>query len=985
MAVRMNATTEAISLQDIGTMGKPSPHVQFLPPQPKPPKQQKSHWLAAKRILRSSKPHPHTASEKVPDYLPMYVPLSSGFESEETLARLLTEVSKRDDQIQQYLDERKCVDSFDYGSFDRSEEERDKFDEDDSSKPKEIPEDLAHFQDFVCQFFAFFLQTPYFCLDRRFSADRKWANVVHDMASSRSCPELLLFRRVMVDPRLIAGRVPEEDNLGYADNGVAINQLARFLDVAVVKFLGGVNEHTDPRSVAWALDYLTTLLQSLISSMNNLNSFGWYRAPHMRIRKGTAVGRVSMSYPLQPPLIINPPVVVVGTPPTSPHAFGASYQLPSPNTRDPVTGQHSPHLSPLAVQQVRAPVSGESSSSSSSNVSPATSSISLPAVKNSRSDCESREASSSGATPPGGRSRRTSRQEFPSNPPMLELPQSRSNRSSSSPIPKREKAQSDTAHQQCPSHPPPLHGILKTPLDIVVSPPRSPNASMSSRAAAGRQRRPTPAGPPPGLVLPGGGKANNFHSSPVSSPRRGSMNMIKEDHEEEEIAVGSEEQLEAKQQSAKQLPKDLGSDRQLSLATDIPLGSGNGSHSSALNSDREDLSHPDSTLSPDHSSRRRERVRSPSPHLGSISESEDNDGDVPIQFSCQLPGSDHATTPHRTLTPPLSPSSRDSSSLRSSLSPPPGSSTLRSLSPSSPPPPLISPKDMPRVDVGHELSTLTNAEGRISLLAILHAVSKLPSCKEVWSDEVSEKCFTLIQFCIDVGLPQKEESISQQGKKKGASGVASSLHERRKWLMKQEKTTERLPEKPWNEHGKFIIQFALSALIQCSTCSLVGCSSDGMCRLQKYMVPTASRASMYNKLIRNLKRISLHSPKVFREAVTSFAQPSSSSCQKLFSFLHVVLQYCMHSSGMGMGGPLTDTMVVGMAGAVVDRLASLDLSEDSIQEVCQLMLTKVIYCVVGESYTHTILHSHGASTRCCQKQTLGNFGNYELAISVLFP
>jgi len=953
MAIRMSATTEAISLQAMSTMGKPNPQVQFLPPPARPPKQQKSHWLAAKRLLRSSRPHPLSSCENVPDYFPTYSPLNSGFENEEALAGLFSEISKRDDQLQEYLDDqRKMADSCD----DHSGEERDKFDEEDCSKPREIPEGLVHFQDLVSQFLTFFLQTPYFCLEQRFSADVKWANVVHDLASSRCCPELSLFRRVNVDPKLIAGRIPEEDNLGYADNGVAINQLARFLDVAVVKFLGGVNEHTDPRSVAWALDYLNNLLQSLISSMNNLNSFGWYRAPHMRIRKGTAVGRVSLSYPLQPPLIFNPPVVVVGTPPTSPRvspvrSSGASLQLsipsslpqqlPSPNAsiRDPVTGQHSPNLSPLAVLQVRSPASGESSSSSSSSVSPSASS--------NRSKCDkAAESSSSGAAPAsssGGRSRRTSRQEFSSNLPILEPPLSRSNCSSSSPSPTREKAQPDPTLQQGHSHPP-LHGILKAPsVNSVVSPLRSPNAA---RPAADRQRRPTPAGPPPGLVIPRGGKANNNLSSPIFSPRQGSMNIIEED-EEGDNSTGSREEMECRQHSATstEFPKESGSEKQIhvtSVTVDVPLRHGSGNHApSALTSDRELLSHSVENLFSDCVwTEGRERVRSPSPRLDSESGSDNNEGDAHIQFSCHPPGHDQMRpAPHLIPPPPLSPPSlapsplfRDSSSLHSSLSPPPGSSVLHSLSPSPPPLP-ISSKDMPRVDVGHELSNLVNAEGRISLLAILHAISKLPSCKEVWSDEVSEKCFTLIQFCIDVGLPQKEEPMSQHGsRKKGSSSLAATLQERRRWLMKQEKTTERSPEKPWLEHGKCIVKFSLSALIQCSTCSMVGCSSaDGLCRLQKFVVPTSSRASMYNKLNRNLKRISLHSPKVFREAVISFAQPSSSSCQKLFSFLHVVLQYCTHSSGMG--GPFTDTVVVGVAGAVVDRLASLDLSENSIQEV----------------------------------------------------
>ncbi len=976
MAVRINSGAEVISLQTMGTLGKPAsaPHsVQFLPPQ-KPAKQQRSNWQVVKKLLRSSRPNPLANLERIPDYPPnSYLPLHSGFEDEETLAKVFSEITKRDDQLQEYLDAKKADALEISDSFDLTEEGRDKFGMDGTPEPKETPEDLAHYQDYVNQFLSFFLQSSFSHSERNFAGDPKWTEVVQCLASSRNCPDLTLFRRVAVDPKLIAGAVPEEDNIGYAGNGVAVNQLARFLDIAVVKFLSSVNEHTDSQSVTWALDYLINLLQSLISSMNSLNSFGWYAAPHMRIRKGTAVGRTSISYPLQAPIILHPPppVVVVGTPPTSPRASpernvrnsaaslsSAEASSLSPNARDPVTGQHSPSLSPLAIRHTAAlsPSTSPRESSFDMNF------LSRKDGQNGRSgQFESRAQESDGAmgkaaAGEGRRSRRTSRQEvkvFVKPPAKDDLSPPRSNRSASySPSPTTERA---------------LHGILKTPsLETVVSPPRSPNASQDKLSgasspknpASGRQRRPTPVGPPPGLILP---QSKVNHHSPGSSPRQSRMNIIEEGEDEDEHRTSSGSLQHSTASSENGSNSSLHRPPLNTTAMDFPhcqrhtFGSPRDLQvmRDRLSCDRvftREKSSPDryrDRISPD---RTRDDLCSPpstgSHRLGSISENEDDEFEVPLQLShppCgkrteQTSATNYDISQSASPTsPPLSSSvSPTPSPVHRSLSPPPvGVSTRGSYSVSPPP---QAPKKLPVVNEHHELRTLTNAEGRISLLAILHAIARLPNCKEVWSDEVSDRCYALIQFCIDIGLPPKGDSAAQRTKKKAASSssaVTGSLQDKRKRMVRQENMSEKLvSEKPWVEHGKYIVEFSLRALIQCSTCSLVGCSADGFCRLQKFVVPSTARSSMFSKLIRNLKRISLHSPKVFREAMVNFAKPSASSCRKLFSFLHVVLQYCMHMDGAQLGGPLTDVIVVGVAGVVVDRLAILDLSEESIQEVC---------------------------------------------------
>ena len=906
----------------------PSISKQFFPsPRSSRPK---LHWLTAKKVLHSSKNDDFVAI-RFPDYCPSHTPLHPSFTSEDSLSLLLHDVSQRDMELQECLEERPtasgdAVMDIKNESFDRGDEELDKFDEESegTSEQKRIPEELKHFQDFVNQFLSLFLQSDFsHCLkglSKRLDSDK----IIQHLAKTQSCPDVKLFCRVAMDPNLVAGDIPETNNLGYTDNGVPLNQLARFLDIAVLQFLSTVNEHTDTHALVWVLDYLNNLLLSLITSMNLLNSFGWYGAPHIRIRKGTTpMGRPSIMYPLHPPIIVNPslPVVVVeATPPNTPPSNPGMNPLASntvEKTRDPVTGQHSTSISPLTLSSV----------TSTGSEPDLTMSFTADQLRKGLESFDHDKVSPAENTVPGGagrksRTRRTSRQELNGIMKVASSPQLHAGSRGDTRSPTSSSISAHEGPRPTPSPQSPAR-VVST---ISQSPPTltsglsSTSPATYALGASSRKRKLTPAGPPPGYI-PG-------RSSPYGSrTRRGteSMNIIQEEKEKEEPDGVDMDGLGRTEQGR----------------CDVP-GGGNNVHNSTV-LDTNDLSerhglHPPGknihghwdqqiNLSPQKRETCSPSCATSAANMSTISDESErgkessstnlihthNDGNNHIQRLSSSSLSSHASSRTSLVSDTFSDGRSRSNS---TISPP-------------------APKHLAKVDIEHELSTFTNGEGRISLLAILNAVAKLPECNALWNEEVGEKCFSLIQHCIDIGLPQKDDT--QPSSKAKSAATTSTPQERKKRLVKQDKTTEfvTVPEKPWIVHGRFIAQFSVKALIQCSTCSLVGCSTDtSFCRLRQFDVSSsAQKSSMHNKLIRILKRINLHSPAIFRQAVIDFAHPSMSSCHKVFQFLHVVLQYCSHGTGEVHCNPLLDAVVVGVLGVVVDRLASLDVCEISIQEV----------------------------------------------------
>ncbi len=920
---------------------KPDHHIHKLatntdslssPPQAPKQSRKKALWPAVRNVLRSSPSrNVSVANIQVPDYCEDHVSIHSSFSDEESLAKLLAMIEHKDSELQDYLDASEARTTLEESV--ELNEGRDSFPFSSLNEPKKTPEDLRHFQDFVSSFISFFLRSKFTHSRRGLSPDIDPHDLIKTLATNRSCPSLRLFRRVAIDPNLVAATLPDEESCGYAENGVAVSQLARFMDISVLHFLSTINEHTDTTSILWALDYLMNLLHSLISSMNTLNSFGWYGAPHIRIRKATFMGgRKSMSYPLQPPMILNPPpvVVVMGTPPGTPPVLspvhvGTSLGMAADGARDPVTGQIPIHHQHPSLQ-VQSPLAHETRGGSHLS----THQISIP-------NRLGESPSSSSWEGDGGEAASSGREEI------------------------------TTTSKQRRNSRPELHGILKTSSDpSAPSPPRSPRSlphspssgspSSSSQhhhhhhnpaSPSKRTRKVTPhssGGVHPRAVFgsspPSMQSSGRLSSPPPPQQGFGSMESIREEGNEVledggvpgmdlEPLPGSSERLDGESLSSEHEEKGLVQMDPVERSyfenvceelemTPPPLSLNIHPTSPPLDVPSTSPGHQDHhphhrhhrQVSPLHSV-------SPAPVLDSILEENLNQGAsnaiVPDHNGRSL-----TSPPLRSYSPPVVDSERRG---------------LKAVSFSPPP----SPVGIPDVNIDLELETLINGEGRISLIAILHAIAKFPQSKDIWTEEVGQKCFSLIQLCMDVGLPpQKDDTLP---KKKPAP------YERRKKLVRQDNiacSTTKGPgagappveERAWKVHSKHVVEFSVNALIQCGTSSIVGCSADvNFCRLKQFSLASVKGYSVHGKLVHNMRRIQLHSPAIFRQALVKFAHPSFSSCRKLFHFLHVFLQYCVHSIQEVHFNQLLASTVSAVLGVVVDRMVALDITEPSIQEV----------------------------------------------------
>ena len=229
---------------------------------------------------------------------------------------------------------------------------------------------------------------------------------------------------------------------------------------------------------------------------------------------------------------------------------------------------------------------------------------------------------------------------------------------------------------------------------------------------------------------------------------------------------------------------------------------------------------------------------------------------------------------------------------------------------------------VPNMELKKELDMLYNAEGRISLVAILQAVSNLPQSADIWTERLGNKCFTLIQYCMDLGLTQ-------------ASRGDESMSTRRRKFQKQENIAFQAhgQEHPSRLHSKHIVHFATYALIHCATNLMVGCTHEsGSTCILFHKRLTTQKDAIHSKLVRHLKRIHLHSPQDFQQVMMNFA--SVSTFRKIFQYLHIVLQYC-HKPPAGNVDTLMLSIVSSVLRVVVDRLTQLDLSKPSLQNVSE--------------------------------------------------
>ena len=707
------------------------------------------------------------------------------------MSQLLREVQIKDSEFTQQL---QAIQAADRRSRRQTQSPGSEFDVEDPNYLKLVVE----YREFVESFISLFLQSKFISFSGGIEPSSDPHGIILTLVSSKKCPELVLFCRVLVNPTYIASDLPDSENPAVVRR-IPVNHLARFCDIAVLRFLSSVSEHTHSLAVVWALDYLTNLLNSLITSLNSLSAHGWYGAPPVRIKKGTTVTRHSATCP--PPGFVPPPVVVVGTPPPE----EGDVEL------DPETGQPSPRLSPDLEHPQNVSLSAKAVSEQTSQH--------LQQHRGSTSSVGD-DPTRTGAPATRPR-RRNSRQESQGRlkPNYDQVSDKNSSRKSSS--------SSATS-------------ILSSGSLV------PPTAVSTSRITPARRHSPTP---------------NSSPFSRVSPPR--TMGSIPE--ESTLLRMGSIER------EYFEMMKSQGDSFEEDVSTNLPR-------------DEEQVPRLVPSL---------EGL----PKLDNITEIEE-DG----------------------LT----------SSMEASLGDKQSFETARLDAVRTKPSPPLEPGDIPEVDVKRELEALINGEGRISLIAILHAIASLPGVPTVWTEEVGLKCFSVIQLCMNLGLAAGGEDEDDPSKK----GPVSAQSRRKLFQKGKNPAFKKIGvETPSRVYSKLIVEHAIYALIQCATSMIIGCTIDtGLCQLTYRHLPNQSR-QVHNKLLRNLRRLHLHSPTTFRHVIADFA--STVSCRKLFHFLHVVLQYCIQ----GRQHFQVDSLLVAITASVlrisVDKLVQLDINEPSIQSVSE--------------------------------------------------
>lgn len=233
---------------------------------------------------------------------------------------------------------------------------------------------------------------------------------------------------------------------------------------------------------------------------------------------------------------------------------------------------------------------------------------------------------------------------------------------------------------------------------------------------------------------------------------------------------------------------------------------------------------------------------------------------------------------------------------------------------------MLQDTTIPIIDIKTELKVFMNAEGRISLIAILQAIARLPQSDIIWTEKLGMNCFQLIQHCMDLGLTQTTKTDE-------------TLILKRRRFQKQENVAFRThgQEHPSFLHSKYIVHYAVHALVQCATNLLIGCSHDSQqtCCLAYKRVLTRN-SLIHPRLLRLLNRIHRHSPQEFQRVMMHFA--AVAPFRKLLHFLHVVLEYCQPASADNIDSLLL-SIVSAVLRTLVDRLTQVDLSKPSLQEV----------------------------------------------------
>ena len=791
-------------------------------------------WRALKWALKfasGSSSEPPKLKEVEKKYEEPEVHYHECFGEVHKLSLLLSQLEKKSKELTSYLESEESIMLTQHISAAAAplhlEKDIEEVSEGDGSEPALQPESVKTYQEYVNMFVSLFLHSNFISFAGGVSKDSDPLCIVSTLVN-KNCPDVPLFRRVCVSPKYVASQMPDAYNESTF-RSIPVNQLARFIDVAILQYLSSATEHTSRESVVWCLEYLYNLLELLHASLSKLNSYGWYGAPPLRTRKGTTMGRPSITYPPIGSPFAAPPVVVVETPPTSPSHTVSTTPSPEPPTfnafranspfLDPETGQRSP-LVPLPPREAVSPPSRRERGSY-----PPTSVVSEPLFH------RGGVASPPGGVAPKGRQRRISRDEHHRILPTFEPPQ-RFHYSQSWDGP----------------HAPPSHAMPSSPPSL-----GSPEHLLVPLSQASPSRQSMQSIPEEDVAPPTG---PNSPSPEPGSPVKSKPITVEVEYHGSSPAPSS-------------LPRSpaMSNSSQLGIIEEVK---------------EEAKDNSTSIVVPE--------MRSPSPGLSGV---------LSTGSSLSSLGDEEEVRSKRTIS-----------------TTPPG------------------PKEVPRVNVQMELETLMNGEGRVSLLAVLNAISKLPQTLELWQEDLGEKCFAIIQLCMDLGL---RTSLGEDTLPKVAppSSSTSSQEKRRQFKSQKNSAFHELgggsEEKPSKVHSQYVVEFSVRALIHCATSLIVGCTSEPFsCRVRHNHLPDQS-ISTYNTLTRLLKRVYTFSPRCYRQALSDFAKPSGSSCRRLFQFLHIMLQYCTPPDGR------LDVFMMSTVSAVlretIDRLTQLDITETSIQNV----------------------------------------------------
>ena len=230
------------------------------------------------------------------------------------------------------------------------------------------------------------------------------------------------------------------------------------------------------------------------------------------------------------------------------------------------------------------------------------------------------------------------------------------------------------------------------------------------------------------------------------------------------------------------------------------------------------------------------------------------------------------------------------------------------------------------IDVQGEISTCITSEGRISLLAILSALSALP--EKVLDMALLNRIRPIIQFCLDVGSALPGEQSSAEGEHK-------RQHHLRPMTLRE----------AGRIHSQEVVHGVLEVLARCfSQSDCLFAESHDQPGIQGRPMTYGSdegRKEKMRQLILSLKdkllfHVFTNHGSNYRKWLSEYV--STQPIAHVLSFLHCVLSYCRTYREVEEGAsPCKITFCATTAALsfrpLVDRLIPFDLSETAIQQV----------------------------------------------------